>query len=627
VAGEAKSTLLMSKKNNDSNEHSGIGFRGDIQGLRAIAVLAVMIFHANSSWLPAGFIGVDIFFVISGYIISSVLLKEGKALSWSQFYWARVKRIIPAYLVMLSLVCVVSALLLTPVDFSFFKSSLRSALLFVSNQYYAGFGDYFAPGAHELPLLHTWSLAIEMQFYLFLPIIIYYVPRQFLALLLGVLSIAFFTYAEVKLGAADNQRHVYFSLLARVPEFLVGALITVSGVGRSWSPRLSFVVGVMGAALLLFSLVFIDEKNFPGFSSSLPCIAVGMIIASRRGVVNNLLALPLLVIIGALSYSLYLWHWPVLAFMRYYLGQDKLPIVWICSFVLLTYLLAWASYRWVETPLRSRLVKIRRWVVLSAITACMIAISLILNPMIEKPLPREMTRYSPPDQICHGRIIGDCLRGDHEQSQPVLIIGDSHAAQLNEFFDVAGVLGKFSARVITASNCVPIAEFDVERIPDFSRADCRAQIAALKGYIDNAKVIVIAAMWQWHVPSKDFMAALADFLDTAAQRDVKVIVLAQVPMFNTNLVRVKRFAALGLPVSITENSEWAGANQKVSELANRYRGVQFLDFSRSEFFRDAPFVQGQLIYMDDSHLNELGARQYGLFAVPFLKAALAATSE
>ena len=133
MAGEAKSTLLMSKKNNDSNEHVGIGFRGDIQGLRAIAVLAVMVFHANSSWLPAGFIGVDMFFVISGYIISSVLLKEGKALSWSQFYWARIKRIVPAYLVMLSLVCVVSALLLTPADFSFFKSSWAStSSLFLS---------------------------------------------------------------------------------------------------------------------------------------------------------------------------------------------------------------------------------------------------------------------------------------------------------------------------------------------------------------------------------------------------------------------------------------------------------------------------------------------------------------
>ncbi|KMT52509.1 acyltransferase family protein [Pseudomonas fildesensis] len=614
-------------KNNESNQHASISFRGDIQGLRAVAVLAVMIFHANSSWMPAGFIGVDIFFVISGYIISFILVKEGKSLSWRQFYWARVKRIVPAYLMMLSVVCVISAVLLTPTDFSFFKSSLRSALLFVSNQYYAGFGDYFAPGAHELPLLHTWSLAIEMQFYLFLPIIIYWVPRRFLVPLLGFLCVVFFAYAEMRLGAADNQRHVYFSLLARVPEFLMGTLIAVSGVGRSWSSRLSFIAGLVGATLLGLSLAFVNEKAFPGFYSIFPCFAAGLIIASRTGVVSKVLALPFFVTLGALSYSLYLWHWPVLAFMRYYLGLDKLPAVWVCSFVILTFVLSWASYRWVEVPLRGGGVRLARWVVLAVTSACLITLSLALNPIIEKPLPVEMTRYAPPDEICHGRILGECLRGDHEQSPRMLVIGDSHAAQLNEFFDAAGVSENFSARVITASNCVPIPGFDVERIPDFSRADCRAQIAALRAYIDHAKIIVIGAMWQWQAPSAEFMSALAGFLEVAAQHDVKVIVLAQVPMFNSNLVRVKRFAALGLPISVVEDREWAAANQKVAELAARYHGVQFLDLSRSEFFRNAPFSHGRLIYMDDSHLNELGARQYGLFAASFLKAALSRASE
>nr|WP_262387759.1 SGNH hydrolase domain-containing protein [Pseudomonas gessardii] len=238
-----------------------------------------------------------------------------------------------------------------------------------------------------------------------------------------------------------------------------------------------------------------------------------------------------------------------------------------------------------------------------------------------------MTRYAVPDQICHQQIVGECLQGDREQNEPVLVIGDSHAAQLNEFFAAAGASEKFSARVITASNCVPIAGFDVERIPEFSRAGCRSQIAALKGYIDRAKVIVIAGMWQWQTPSADFMVALANFLEAAVQNDVKVVVLAQVPMFNTNLVRARRFAALGLPVSIVENSDWEIANQKIAKLANRYPGVQFLDFSRSEFFRDAPFLQDRLIYMDESHLNELGARQYGLFAASLLKAALARASE
>ncbi len=234
-----------------------------------------------------------------------------------------------------------------------------------------------------------------------------------------------------------------------------------------------------------------------------------------------------------------------------------------------------------------------------------------------------MTRYAPDVEICHGQIVGTCVRGDLAEQPTVLVLGDSHAAQLNEFFDVAGETDKFSARVITGSSCVPIPDFDVERLPEFAQAACRSQISALAPYVEQARVIVVAAMWQWQVPSPAFMTAFSSFLEQTTRRNVRVIVLAQVPMFDVSLLRVRRFETLGLPSNVSEDKDWRQANAKVASIVSQYKGAEFIDLSGSEFFADAPFFQGQLIYMDNSHLNEIGARAYGMFAAPLLKTLLA----
>lgn len=606
-----------------------ISFRRDIQGLRAVAVLAVILFHASKTWLPSGFVGVDVFFVISGYIITSLIIASDESFSWREFYWGRVRRIVPAYIMMLAIVSLVASFLFLNTDFSFFIKSAQSAALFYSNQYFSDFGSYFAPSAYEMPLLHTWSLAIEMQFYIVLPLFIYLTPRKVLPWVLGFICFSFFMYAEWQIKVEDNQRRVYYSLLARVPEFLVGALIAVTGVGGGWSARFSSIASWTGLILLGACFTYTDEKSFPGFASLIPCIATGLLITSRKGLVNQALSTSGFVWIGGLSYSLYLWHWPVLAFMRYYLGSYELPGLWLLVFFVITLLLSWTSFHWVEKLCRNSKRSLTKplnlfGIVMTAVLA--IVISVPLNALVEKPTPVEMTRYAAAESICHGQIVGDCLRGDRSKGSPLLVLGDSHAAQLNEFFDIVGEQGKFAARVITASNCVPIPDFDVERIPDYSRGDCRSQIATLDPYIADASVIVVAGMWQWQAPNAGFMSAFSAFLEKESQRHVRVFVLAQIPMFDTNMLRIRRFAALALPVYIRENKEWEKANRDIKALVARYDGAEFLDYSRSGFFADAPFHSGQLIYLDNHHLNELGAQGYGQFAAPLLKKYLPSTT-
>ena len=161
---------------------SAINYRPDIQGLRAIAVLVVMLFHFNPAWLPGGFVGVDVFLVISGFLIVSILLHKKKQPDCEitsvlkYFYISRLKRIAPAYFSMLVFVSLLAAVFFTSQDLAVYKNGLKQAIWFSSNHYFSGFGDYFAPENHEQPLLHTWSLAVEIQFYLLAPLLVLLLP-------------------------------------------------------------------------------------------------------------------------------------------------------------------------------------------------------------------------------------------------------------------------------------------------------------------------------------------------------------------------------------------------------------------------------------------------------------------
>ena len=610
----------MSYNNETSLKPSGLlpqskDIRLDVQGLRAIAVIAVLAYHMDNSWLQSGFVGVDVFFVISGFIITALLTAPGRKIHLPSFYVNRIKRIVPAYAIMLAIVSAASSILFLSADFEFFRQSLTSAAFFTSNQYFADFGSYFAPRAEELPLLHTWSLAIEMQFYLFFPLLLC-LPRSWRLPALSLLAVGLFMWTAIKVSGGEQGR-AYFSLLARMPEFLLGGVVALGLRHREVPAQLSVILGLLGAALLAISFVLIDKTQFPGYWSVLPCVGAALVIAARRGPVNRLLSTPVLVWVGGISYSLYLWHWPVLAFIRYYIGQYELHGPWLFVALVASFLLAWLSYRFVEQPAR-KLSGVRRLAPGFALAAvgitAIVILGIRLNPLIVSPVPLEQARYAAPELICHGQQVGECKRGLATAIPSVLVIGDSHAAQLNYFLDQAGTEQGVAYRILTASSCVPIPGFDVERLPDYAQQPCRSQIIAVKQALLTMDKVIIAGMWQYQMPSPAFVKALQTFLNDAAAAHKQVVVLGQVPMFRSDVQRVRRFRELGLPATLSLSSEWKFANKQVEELTAGIAGVHYLDFSDSSFFADAPYEGGELIYQDNHHLNEIGARRYGHFA-------------
>ncbi|WP_277374431.1 acyltransferase family protein [Pseudomonas sp. AA-38] len=618
--GNRISTIVPTDNSNKPNDagviHVARGIRLDVQGLRAVAVLAVLLYHGNSNWLPSGYVGVDVFFVISGFIITTLLTANVGKIDLVAFYVGRVKRILPAYFVMLGVVTIVSAVLFLPADFAFFLDSLRSSALFTSNKYFAGFGSYFAPKADELPLLHTWSLAIEMQFYLFFPLLVMCLPARLRVAVFAVLATALFAWSGYRVLGSDSGK-LYFALLARIPEFMVGALVALLMRQRELPVSLARVAGFVGAVLLVGAFLFIDKQNFPGFWAILPCVGVALIIAAQRGPVSAVLAKTPMVWVGGISYSLYLWHWPILAFIRYYTGQYELSPSWLMFFMVASLSLAWISYRFVETPVRQASGVFRqapKWLAAAAVLGLIVWGGQRLNASLVSPPPVELTRYAAPELICHGALVGDCKRGKADEDVSVLVLGDSHAAQLNYFFDQVGQERGVAYRVLTASSCVPITGFDVERLPVWAQKPCREQIEAVARELPKVDRVIIAGMWQYQMQSPVYVKAFTDFLASITQAHKRVMVLAQVPMFDSNVQRVRRFVALGLSASLIPNGQWQAANRQVAEIVGRIPGAGFLDFSGSTFFADAPYQQGVLIYYDGSHLNEVGVIRYGRYA-------------
>lgn len=597
-------------------------YRSDIQGLRAIAVLAVMLFHYNPAWLPGGFVGVDIFLVISGFLIISILLKKKEQSDYrltatlKYFYSSRLKRIVPAYLIMLVSISLLAAILFLPQDFAIYKKALNQAFWFQSNNYFASFGDYFAPATHEQPLLHTWSLAVEIQFYLIAPILVLLLPVRVLKWVFTGLLLGLTAWAEYRLRVLDMQQATYYSLSGRLPEFFAGGLVALYAKKSDEDGEKNNCLGALGLGLILIAVIAQPYfGHFPGVQALIPVFgAILILFYPTQGVANQILVNRPMVWVGELSYSLYLWHWPILALLRYYTGAQVLDISIGLLFIALTVLVSTLSFYWVEVPLRFHSTSVKKILAYGVLIIITLG-STFFNDSINRALspvslPIKFQRYADPAIICHGKIIGDCLKGDISSDKEVLVLGDSHAAMLNTFFDHLGNELGFKARIITASSCVSIPGFDYQRIVEWARKPCLAQIDEVEKYLPKAKIIFVSAYWSWHLKSKEFNSALINFLEEENKFNRKIYLFEQIPSLQKNTQRSIRFENIGLHSENRKNADHQRANNILRSYAEGYSNIILMNFESVSFFSKAPFFEGVPIYFDDHHLNEEGAKKY-----------------
>lgn len=622
-------------------------YRRDIDGLRAVAVLGVLLFHAFPKALPGGFIGVDVFFVISGFLITGVLkgqCEQGR-FSLLTFYERRVRRIIPALAFMLAAVTVVAGLFLPPADLRAYGASLVSVALFGSNVYFWLKGGYFDGPAHEKPLLHTWSLSVEEQFYILWPLAIfalYATPlRRRPGWAIGLFTVAAFVIAEIMVRR--DAVGAFFLLPSRAWELSIGAWLAVIGAGPKLSKPWREGLSLGGLALVLAGMVLMSETvRFPGAWALVPCVGTALMIhANQSGdtLSARLLSLRPVVAVGLISYSLYLWHWPALVLPPLLLARD-LNVVEVLAAVAAAFALAWLSWRYVELPFRKPVVMDRRLkpvlasgAVLLAACGCGAAIHVSHGAPQRAPsgvLQAEAAAntVNPLRDRCHV-LTGDerppplkaCTLGPG--SARVLIWGDSHADHLTEGVAALARARGLAVRQATKSSCRPLLSGEAS---PFANAEClRFNAAVLKEARERGGLtqVVLAARWTSMLGDNGGPeAASAALSRTIAQihRDlgqgVQIVVIGATPEFDFQpskclaRARFMRGDTAHCEVAAATNYQQAQrVDRLLSDIAARQPGTAaLLPWSRFCDGATCRTTGGKAIfYRDDDHLSVAGA--------------------
>ena len=349
-------------------------YRPDIDGLRAFAVMAVVLFHAGLDAVPGGFVGVDIFFVISGYLITRLIVEKLRAGTFSfwDFYARRTRRIYPALFVLIPFVLIAGYFVLTPGEYEDLAWSAIYSSAFLANIYFWLNTGYFDLAAVTMPLLHLWSIGVEEQFYLMWPatlvLVWRFVPLNRQATLIALIAVTVFLVAVCIVWTHYDAKAAFYLPFTRLWEFTLGALVLA--LPEIKRPRVADGLSVAGlAAMLTAALTFNDGLAYPGYYALLPCLgATASIAAGERSLIGKVLSLSPSVFIGKISYSLYLWHWPIFVYYAFYAADAATPQAKL-ALVPVAIGLAYLSWRFVETPTRHRRDHPRRHVMYGLATA------------------------------------------------------------------------------------------------------------------------------------------------------------------------------------------------------------------------------------------------------------------
>jgi peptidoglycan/LPS O-acetylase OafA/YrhL len=514
-----------------------LGYREDIDWLRAIAVLSVVAFHFEMPGIHGGFVGVDIFFVISGYLITGIIqaeVKEGR-FSFARFYERRVRRLLPALYATVALTAIPSFRFLLASERAEFFRSVAAVVTFTSNVFFWLQSGYFDHAAVEKPLLHTWSLAVEEQFYLALPVLVWALlraapkSRVALPLMLGALTAASFT-SGVALMRTDGSAAAFFLSPPRAWEFLLGGLVALPGMPVLRSAWTQF--SVRAVALVVMAIPILSLRpgpGFPGVNALLPCIGAALYIWSGVGVPTE--KRPwyshhhVVRFFGQISYSLYLWHWPLFAFARFSKASLVLEARDKIALFALVVAISYLSWRFVEQPFRVRwLTATRRGAFGLAAASSLVLLlgsagGLLLNQAlsVRDRVAARLDAYNAYDYLpvyrvgsCFGTASGmldeSCLRLVGGKTN-VLLWGDSLAAHY--YHGLAAGIDPQEVNILQATQpaCMPTFNFAAQ-----GTAECHDFDAQMQAFLRDHKpdLAVLSADWLEYARPPRFAGMIDD---------------------------------------------------------------------------------------------------------------------
>ena len=643
--------IALSRSAKLNNYRDNSQYRADIDGLRGIAVLSVILFHINPELLTGGFLGVDIFFVLSGFLITNLLVKSVEKhgrLDLVGFYVRRIRRIIPALMFLVFCVYIFGYFFLAPPDFSSLSLSSIWALLSAANIYYFLYLDegYFAADSAEQPLLHLWSLGVEEQFYLIWPFYVFILCRTLIrpsTRMWVTMGVVVSSLVLAQMLITPYHSFAYYMLPTRSWELAAGGVLVFSGLQNAKPPKwLGELLALVGLVSILFSLVYVTESHdVPGFAAVPVVLGTTLLIYAglhQQTFINRIVSTKALVLVGLVSYSAYLWHWPIIAFLKY--SSLEITTTIGISVILATFFFAILSYQMVERPLRYFKTSNRNILVgyflaplLTMSALCFAALLLIrtqsgwlydwskyqvitnTQPAFEYEYNCQQTNFDV-NQFYLSRCVYP-----QGQEPTVLLAGDSIAAQYLGAFRVLAKHYGFSLRNLTQSSCPLLTEAnDLHWVDRKYRDDCIAYLKFLSQQLSSFDTIIVGGSWATYEKKGEpyYRKLMAQTIDKLAKEVENIVIMGKNPNFSGYQAACEqRQVKLGFmecdasrynkPVSRM------GANEFLRELSEKYDNVHYYDIAEHLCVDGtcSPFKDGQPLYYDSLHLSMEGSKYLG----------------
>ena len=652
-----------------------IPYRPDIDGLRAIAVLAVIFYHLDVPFISGGFVGVDIFFVISGYLISCIIYSEIKAQSFSlsNFYIRRIRRIFPLLFFILFITTIAASFILPQLQLSEFYASILSVAWFMSNIFFWLHNDYFSVAAELKPLLHTWSLSVEEQFYVFFPLLmLMLVNKHRYQIMVSMLVLLLIFSFVLSIYLSDNYSSANFYLApTRAWEFLLGTLLAVDIVPNIKQKLTRQYVALLGFGMVIFSILLLDEQSvFPGVNALYPVLGTVLLIyAGREKNTNNklvfqplitvILSISVLRYIGLISYSLYLWHWPVIALLKNQISGE-LDNVAKFSIAAAVFILSALSYQFIERPFRNNPV-LTKFINLKSGLLVMLIMSFIGGGLyfynsyanndsknlqtreeILANLSQLKTCFLEPETL---DSVSRCSFGKQNSDRVFLLWGDSHTLAMYPVFVKLANDSGWRGIHASITGCPPLLGVTIAGVKH-----CDGFAAQnIKNFVLENKIDAVFLVSRWGLyetgwirngrlmePHSFVSDAYLKGVDAQSSTQVLHRAMGKTLQFLTQETDAKVNLLLPVPVLPDlidkykhEEENILQRNDYLAQRASIEQRIRDLNIDYSFYIIDPVdvlcpnsdcqlFEQGQPLYLDDNHLSPLGA----MMLFPLLENAL-----
>ena len=615
-------------------------YRPDIDGIRAVAILLVILFHANFPYITGGYIGVDVFFVLSGFLLTFMIDKEMKenTFSFKKFYLRRIRRIIPVLVFIMLIVTIPACIFLFANNLEAYSRTLIYTLLCSNNFHlWMNNGYYFAENSDLIPFLHTWSLSIEEQFYFFLPPLLLFLntkfslkKRLFIILILLLLEIILSIYLTHL-----NPEMAYFLLPARLFELTIGSCLAMF-----WAklPNLTksknSILSILGFALIIIPAFTLTKSSvFPGLNAFWPCLGTAILIYTGKdnndlGVVNHLLQNKIMVYIGLISYSLYLWHWPLFVLIKY-TGINLDGYTRIITIITI-FILSYFSWRFIEQPFRFKYKFNFKKTLLFIYFPSLIIISSIYAVLdIKDGFPErfpKLTEFTPktnfPNKVrkeCFDKFkIGnceECFLGIKKDSIDGMLIGDSFANHTAAFLDVLAKDAKFYIHDSAAGGYPLLNNLNDDGSPKYPDEYGIERLT----YAKKFKYIFIAANWeeQSKPDSKNYQSIIKT-VGNLVKSKKKIIIFDCLRITSEMNLHKSKLLKAGLPTYFTQRDFSIPAYPRpysyiVYEMKRKFPSTIIIDLNdvMCHNGKCELEIDSTIVYRNGNHLNTSGARLIG----------------